>query len=146
MDSAMTAGEITLALAVILVLLALAAMVLRTRAIGRDGNLAVMAVRYPGASWRTGMVRYRHDRLEWFSFRSMTMSPRRTWARGDFFLGSRAQLADGDRPAALSGDAVSVGVRCGEEVFTIAMAPGDYTAMRSWSESAPPGLHADALV
>ena len=48
MDSAMTAGEITLALAVILVLLALAAMVLRTRAIGRDGNLAVMAVRYPG--------------------------------------------------------------------------------------------------
>ena len=87
MDSAMTAGEITLALAVIVVLLALAAMVLRTRAIGRDGNLAVMAVRYPGASWRTGMVRYRHDRLEWFSFRSMTMSPRRTWARGDFLLG-----------------------------------------------------------
>ena len=57
-----------------------------------------------------------------------------------------AQLADGDRPAALSGDAVSVDVRCGEEAFTIAMAPGDYTAMRSWSESAPPGLHADALV
>lgn len=146
MDAAMTAGEIMLALAVIVVLLGLGAMVLRTRTLARDGNLAVMAVRYPGQAWRTGMVRYRHDRLEWFSFRSITTSPRRTWARGDFFLGSRAALEDSDRPSALSGDAVSVDVRCGEESFTIAMAPGDYTAMRSWSESAPPGLHADALV
>ena len=36
-------------------------------------------------------------------------------------------------------DAVAVDVECGVERFSIAMAPADYTALRSWSESAPPG-------
>lgn len=141
MNDAMTASELMFALAVIAVLLGLATMVLRTRALAREGNLAVMSVHRPETGWRTGMVRFRADRLEWFSFRTLRFSPQRTWPRGDFVLGSRNTMDADERPRSMTGDAVSVEVQCGAESFRIAMAPGDYTALRSWSESAPPGLH-----
>lgn len=141
MSDALTAGEIVLASAVIAVVVALGAMVYRTRSLSREGNLAVLATKYPNGSWRTGMVRYRPDRLEWFSFRTLRFSPERIWPRGEFVLGSRNPLDDSQLPRAMSGDAVAVDVECGREKFSIAMAPGDYTALRSWSESAPPGVH-----
>lgn len=140
MTEALTAGEIVLALAVIAVLVGLGAMVYRTRTLSREGNLAVLATRYPNGSWRTGMVRYRPDRLEWFSFRTLRFAPERIWRRGEFVLGSRNPLDESQLPRAMSGDAVAVDVECGAEKFSIAMAPADYTALRSWSESAPPGL------
>ena len=143
MNEAITAGEIILALAVICVVGGLAALFYRTRALGREGNMAVMAIRYPGGAWRTGMIRYRSNRLEWFSFRSLTTKAEHSWERGDFYLGSRKPLEQQELPRAMSGDAVSVDVECEGERFAIAMAPGDYTALRSWSESAPPGLHTD---
>ena len=143
MSDALTAGEIVLVAAVLAIVGALGAMVYRTRTLSREGNLAVMATRYPRGSWRTGMVRYRGDRLEWFSFRSVRLRPERSWPRGNFVLGSRHPMAADELPRAMTGDAVLVEVECGPERFSIAMSPGDYTALRSWSESAPPGLHAD---
>lgn len=143
MNDALTVAEILLIAAVCAVLGGLAFLVFRTRSLGRDGQLAVLALRYPGGPWRTGMVRYRAHRLEWFSFRAVRMAPQRSWERGEFVLGSRNRLEAGEIPRSMSGDAVSVEVECGPEKFTIAMAPNDYTALRSWSESAPPGLHAD---
>lgn len=140
MSDALTAGEIVLALAVIALLVGLGAMVYRTRSLSREGNLAVMATRYPNGSWRTGMVRYRPDRLEWFTFRTLRFTPERIWKRGEFVLGSRNALDSSELPRAMTGDAVAVDVECGVERFSIAMAPADYTALRSWSESAPPGL------
>lgn len=140
MNDALTAGEIFILLAVCVVVGALCAMVYRTRALSRSGNLAILATRFPRGQWRTGMVRYRADRLEWFTFRSLRFRPERTWRRGEFVLGSRSSLEGEALPRAMTGDAVSVDVECGGERFQIAMAPGDYTALRSWSESAPPGL------
>lgn len=142
MADTVTAGEVLLALAVIGVLASVGGMTYRTYALGREGNLAVMATRYPRGNWRTGMVRYRPDRLEWFTFRSLRLRPERTWQRGEFVLGSRRALGQGDLPRAMTGDAVSVDVEYDGQTFTIAMAPGDYTALRSWSESAPPGSRA----
>lgn len=143
MSNAMTGGELILGLCVIAILVGLGAMVYRTRALSRTGNLAVLATRHPGGSWRTGMVRYRPDKLEWFSFRSLRFTPERVWDRGEFILGSRNTLSSDQLPRAMTGDAVSVDVEYGPQRFSIAMAPVDYTALRSWSESAPPGLHAD---
>ena len=140
MSDALTVGEIVLALAVTALLVGLGAMVYRTRSLSREGNLAVMATRYPNGSWRTGMVRYRPDRLEWFTFRTLRFTPERIWKRGEFVLGSRNTLESSELPRAMTGDAVSVEIECGAEHFSIAMAPADYTALRSWSESAPPGL------
>lgn len=143
MNDALTAGEIALALVVIALLLGLGGMVYRTRRLSREGNLAVMATKNPNGNWRTGMVRFRHDKLEWFSFRSISFKPERVWWRGEFFLGSRVAMQSSEIPRAMSGDAVQVDVRCGDQKFAIAMAPNDYTALRSWSESAPPGFRTD---
>ena len=143
MTYALTAAEIILVLVVSVVLLGLAFLVYRTRLLSREGQLAVLALKFPRGNWRTGMVRYRPDRLEWFSFRTIRMVPQFTWERGEFYLGSRQPLPAGEVPRAMSGDAVRVDVACGAQEFSIAMAPHDYTALRSWSESAPPGLHAD---
>ncbi|WP_346030018.1 DUF2550 family protein, partial [Dermacoccus barathri] len=120
MSDALTAGEIVLALAVIALLVGLGAMVYRTRSLSREGNLAVMATRYPNGSWRTGMVRYRPDRLEWFTFRTLRFTPERIWKRGEFVLGSRNTLGSSELPRAMTGDAVSVEIECGAEHFSIA--------------------------
>ena len=142
MNNALTAAEIVVAAAVVGAVTGLAFLVYRTRSLGREGQLAIMAIRFPRGNWRTGMVRYRADRLEWFAFRSLGQTPERTWDRGEFYLGSRQLLRAEETPRAMTGDAVSVDVEYGAQRFSIAMSPGDYTALRSWSESAPPGLHA----
>lgn len=143
MHEALTAAEVLLFAAVSVVFLGLAFLMYRTHTLSKDGQLAVLALRFPGENWRTGMVRYRANRLEWFAFRTMRLTPDYTWDRGEFYLGSRNPLDAHEVPRAMSGDAVAVEVQCAQQSFTIAMSPHDYTALRSWSESAPPGLYAD---
>ena len=61
--------------------------------------------------------------------------------RGDLDLGAPQPLTR-NKPIAII-DPVRVECTVGGDTFLIAIAPGDYTALRSWSESAPPGRNAN---
>ena len=51
----------------------------------------------------------------------------------------RAGSTRGTKPSALIHQAVGVGCAHEGDRFELAMAPGPYTALRSWLEAAPPG-------
>ena len=91
--------------------------------------------------WQLGMARLTISSAQWFTVIGLSLRPRSVWRRGDFDLGPPTTV-EGICPVAV---VVPVQVDCfvaGEQV-RIALAEGDYTALRSWSESAPPGLNAN---
>lgn len=124
----------------LLVVLGLAALVLRRRLIARGEPLAMVAVQR-GDGWKLVMTRFSIDAVQLYSVIGVGIRPRTVWRRGDLDLGAPAPLTR-NRPIAIT-DPVQVECTVGRERFVIAIAPGDYTALRSWSESAPPGLNAN---
>lgn len=129
-----------LACIALLIALGLAAMVLRRRLIARGEPLAMVALRR-GDGWRLGMTRFSTDSVQWFTVIGVGLRPRCVWRRGELDLGAPTPVTRA-KPVAMI-DPVQVECTIGEERFLIAVAPGDYTALRSWSESAPPGLNAN---
>jgi hypothetical protein len=124
----------------LLVVLALVALVVRRRVIARGEPLAMVAVRR-GDGWKLSMTRFSTDSVQLFAVIGVGVRPRSVWRRGELELGAPAPLTR-NKPIAII-DPVQVECAVGAEKFLIAIAPGDYTALRSWSESAPPGLNAN---
>lgn len=124
----------------LLIALALASLVLRRRLIARGEPLAMVAVRR-GEGWKLRMTRFSTHSVQGFSVIGVGLRPRFVWRRGNLDLGAPATLTR-NKPVAIA-DPVEVECTVGDERFLIAIAPGDYTALRSWSESAPPGLNAN---
>ncbi|AKU17508.1 DUF2550 family protein [Luteipulveratus mongoliensis] len=132
-------GEILAGLLVLLVLICLA-LVLRRRAISRGGPMMLMA-RQKGSGWTLGLARVTASEVAWFPLIGVTVRPRARWIRGDIDLGAPKPIGHG-RPVAMA-DPVSVNCTSGDRDFTIALSSADYTALRSWAESSPPGLNAN---
>lgn len=123
-----------------LVAVAVVAFVLRNRSIGR-GHTAYLVAVQKGPHFRLGQAQVSTSSVRWFGMRSMSVRPSQVWRRGDLELGP-------PRPAPKNSsmvltDPVRVTCRIDDRTFEIAMNNADYTALRSWSESAPPGIHAD---
>jgi hypothetical protein len=129
-----------IACAVIVIVLGLVSLVARRRLIARGEPLAMVALQR-GEGWKLGMTRLTTDNVQWFAVIGIGLRPRCVWRRGELDLGSPAPLTR-NKPIAMI-DPVQVDCTTGAEHFRIAIAPGDYTALRSWSESAPPGLNAN---
>lgn len=131
-------------LALILILLALvgaaAAVVLRNRTIGRGTTAYLVAVQHNGRS-RLGQALVSTTDVRWFLMRSVSLRPSCVWPRGEIELGPPRPLPGGASAHLM--DPVRVSCRIGERNFDIVMNNVDYAALRSWSESSPPGVRAD---
>lgn len=131
-------GEI---LGVILVLMALASagLIVRRNAIARGGPMVLMSVRTdPDASWRTGMARVGNDEVAWFPIIGVRVRPSLSWQRGSLELGP--PQAPDQRPVSMT-DPVQVSFMAQDAQVDVVVPRSGYTTVRSWSESAPPGLN-----
>ncbi len=133
-------AAVGLACLLLLVVLGLASLVVRRRLIARGEPLAMVAVQR-GEGWKLSMTRFSTDSVQLYAVIGVGVRPRAVWPRGDLDLGAPTPLKR-NKPIAII-DPVQVECTVGGERFLIAIAPGDYTALRSWSESAPPGLNAN---
>lgn len=133
-------AAVGLACLLLLCVLALAALVVRRRLIARGEPLAMVAVQR-GEGWKLAMTRFSTDSVQLYAVIGAGVRPRSVWRRGDLDLGAPHPLTR-NKPIAIL-DPVQVECAVNGERFLIAIAPGDYTALRSWSESAPPGLNAN---
>lgn len=131
---------IFLAVLIVLVALAVTALVLRNRTIGRGNTSYLVSVQY-GGRHRMGQALVSTSNVRWYVMRSLSVRPTYVWRRGDLELGPPRPLAARRSPYLT--DPVRVGCKIGDHDFEITMNNADYAALRSWSESAPPGIHAD---
>ena len=143
MPSALASLEIVLVVVLVLVLLGIAAVFVRRRAIARGTTLTLCGLRSDGSvRWRLGLARLGGTELEWFALVGATLRPAQTWTRGGLDLAAPVVLQGLDRIDLLPD---AVGVQCSHEgdEFDLALQPPAYTALRSWLESAPPGSRRD---
>lgn len=115
--------------------------VARRRYIIRGHWGMILAIRQ-GDHWRAGMVRTAADRIEWFSLRGVRLRPTYSWARNEFDLGAPVRSPEPILPLS---DPVQLDCKLGGKPFRIAVSRYDYTALRSWSESSPPGLRSGVV-
>ncbi len=137
MDTTVQAGELVL-LSVLLLLLASVAFIwLRRRFIAEGRPLLFCAMRTEAEPrWRLGLVRFRGDRLEWFSVAGPRVGPEQSWIRHQLDLGTPRRLDD-----EIPGLPEAVAVPTGTAGAELAMHPASYTAIRAWHESSPPGFN-----
>lgn len=133
-------AAVGLACVLLLIVLGLVMLVVRRRLIARGEPLAMVALER-GDGWKLGMTKLTTDSVLWFAVIGFSLRPRCVWRRGELDLGTPGPVTRA-KPLAII-DPVQVDCLTGSEQFRIAIAPGDYTALRSWSESAPPGLNAN---
>lgn len=131
---------IVLAVLLLLAAAAVSALVVRNRTIGRGNTSYLVSVHY-GGRHRMGQALVSTSSVRWFVMRSFSVRPTYVWRRGELELGPPRPLAARRSPYLT--DPVRVSARMGNEDFEITMNNVDYAALRSWSESAPPGIHAD---
>lgn len=129
-----------LGIVVALLVVALVAFVVRNRSINR-GRTAYLVALQTGGHYRLGQVQVSTSSVKWFPMRSLSMRPAHVWRRGDLDLGAPRKAPKTSYISIT--EAVRVGCTAGSDTFEITLNMADYTALRSWSESAPPGIHAD---
>lgn len=131
---------LALAIMALLVMVAISALIIRNRTIGRGSTSYLVSVHY-GGRHRMGQALVSTSSVRWFMMRSVSVRPTYVWRRGELELGPPRPLAARRSPYLT--DPVRVSARMGEEDFEITMNNVDYAALRSWSESAPHGIHVD---
>ena len=127
---------------VVLVLLVGVALVVRRRAISRNGGTFELSYRArptrAGRGWVLGIGRYTGDVLEWFRIFSLSPRPRRTWSRGDLtFAGRRDPI--GIEQMSLYTDHLVVTCSTPNGPVELAMSLPSLTGFQSWLEAGPPG-------
>lgn len=128
-----------------LVVLALAATYARRRTISRGRLLILCGWRANRRNrWRLGLMRLGSTRLEWYTLLGLTSRPRHQWDRVALELDAPAEPRRTDR-IDLIPDAAPVQCTYSGGRFELALPPSAYTALRSWSEAAPPGSTADVV-
>lgn len=137
--SPILSAEIVLGMLLVGVVLPLTFIFIRRRVLASGPPLVLCAVRRdPSAAYSLGLLRFGGETLEFFGLFGPSLRPRRTFERGRFDLDSPSVAT-----TQIAGipDAVEVGCYYGTERFGMALAPGAYTAVRTWLESAPPGYN-----
>ena len=144
MPTALLSAEIAVGVLLVLLLAFIVATYARRRVISRGAILFVPCGWRANRRnrWRLGHLRLDNTRLEWFSLLGLSARPQRGWDRVGVDLEAprprrRSDLID-FMPDALPVACVDNGVP-----FELALTPGAYTALRSWSEASPPGSAAN---
>lgn len=143
MPTALVSAEIVVGLPILLALVALTATYARRRTIARSRLLVLCGWRADrNASWRLGLMRLGSTRLDWFTLLGLSTRPRHRWDRVRLQLEAPMESRRSDR-IDLIPDAAPVRCTYGEGQFELALPQSAYTALRSWSEAAPPGSTAN---
>jgi hypothetical protein len=133
-------SELLIGACVLTVVLFLAWTFLRRRIIARGMALTLCAMRDVGqSSCRFGLSSYGSRQVEWFPLGGLRVRPSRRWERTRLEIGAPRRLDPREKPTALIHPAVGVGCAHDGDRFELALAPGPYTALRSWLEASPPG-------
>lgn len=137
--SPLVTAEIVAGTLVLLAVMGLAFIFVRRRLLAAGSPLMLCALRERGSTgFRLGLARFAGQRLEWFTLIGPSLRPRRAWERCRLEL--EAPSAPHEVLAGLP-DGVTVTCHHGTDSFVLGLAPGSYTAVRSWLESAPPGFN-----
>ena len=126
----------------VLLLLYVAALVLRRRWISRHGGTFEFSIRVrsarAGRGWLLGVGRYSGGELAWFRIFSLAPLPRFVYHRSELeYVGRRD--AEGVEAYSLYSGHIVVTCRTPEGLQEMAMSPGALTGFLAWLESAPPG-------
>ncbi len=136
MGEFLISAEVVLAALLVCLVLLVGWIVVRRMLITRDHLMILMAQRH-GDLWVMGMARSTAQTVEWFPVLGIGLRPRRVLHRRDVEVGPPESVRG--VPNVIS-DPVSVKCRVDDDVvWEFALSRGDYTQLRSWSESSPPG-------
>lgn len=138
MDELVVTGEILGGL-LLLVAIIVGLLLMRRGQIARGGPMVLMSLRRDDA-WRAGMARVGVTDIAWFPLFGVRLRPTRQWARGQLVLGAPEKPPH--RPTSMA-EPVLVSFDQNADTVEVLLSRADYTAVRSWSESAPPGLNAN---
>ncbi len=129
-------------LVLLLVLLYGIALVVRRRALSRNGGTFELSYRSrpakAGRGWLLGLGRYSGDRLEWFRIFSLAPRPKVVWDRADLeFTGRRDPV--GVEELSLYSDHLVVQCATPTGLLELAMSQGSLMGFQSWLEAMAPG-------
>jgi hypothetical protein len=144
MPTALLSVEIAVAVVLLLLAVFLATTYARRRVISRGAILFVSCGWRANRRnrWRLGHLRLGNTKLEWFSLLGVSARPQRGWDRVSVDLESPRAVRRSDVIDFMP-DAVPVPCTDNGVSFELALTPGAYTALRSWSEASPPGSTAN---
>lgn len=118
------------------------ALVVRRRALARQGGTFELSYRArstkAGRGWLLGLGRYSGENLEWFRIFSLAPRPKRVWDRADLEYAGRRE-PEGVEELSLYADHVVVACSTPHGDLELAMSPDSLTGFQSWLESMPPG-------
>ncbi|WP_068397179.1 DUF2550 family protein [Kribbia dieselivorans] len=109
----------------------------RQRLISANKPMMLCALHEPGSPWRLGFARMGPTTLDWYAAVGVRLKPNRHWSRAGLVVGLPTDVSE---PAG-SPDQVIITLEGAGEPADLALARGDYFAMRSWVESPPPGYN-----
>jgi hypothetical protein len=140
MPTAVLSAEIAVGALLLLFLVFLVATYARRRVISRGAILFVPCGWRANRRnrWRLGHLRLDNTRLEWFSLLGFSARPQRGWDRVGVDLDAPRSVRRSDLIDFMP-DAVPVPCSAPGQRFELGLTPGAYTALRSWTEAAPPG-------
>ncbi|MBT8226446.1 MAG: DUF2550 domain-containing protein [Dactylosporangium sp.] len=130
-------------IALLALLLALAVLFGRRRAIARGGGTIHLSLRLttlvPGRGWATGVGRFVGDELRWYRMFSFSIRPRKVLHRHDLAV-ARRRAPDERERMVLPGNWTIVCCTNRQGTVEIAMALGTLAGFLSWIEASPPGV------
>lgn len=119
------------------------ALVLRRRALSRNGGTFELSCRVRtdrvGRGWVLGLGRYAGEDLEWFRVFSLRPRPHRVWPRKGLAFTGRREAQGSIEQMSLYADHVIVRCTIDARPLELAMSPSSLTGFQSWLESGPPG-------
>lgn len=117
-------------------------LVVRRRALSRNGGTFELSVRMKtersGHGWVLGLGRYSGEQLEWFRIFSLSPRPKRAWTRSELEYGWRRPPA-GPESVSLYAGHVVVDCATADGSVELALSPSSLMGLQAWLEAAPPG-------
>jgi hypothetical protein len=131
-----------LLIAVAVVVVGMAVLSIRRRALSRGGGTVELSLRLKdraeGRGWVLGVGRFDGDSLQWYRVFSLAMRPRRTLSRRDLSVQARREPTGSERFALLAG-AVVMECHSSAGPVDLAMGTSAVTGFLAWLEATPPG-------
>ncbi|MCE1179944.1 MAG: DUF2550 domain-containing protein [Micrococcales bacterium] len=138
--SPIVATEVAVGAVILLAVLVVAFVFVRRRAIQSGHILVLCAVRTPARPrWRLGYLRFGKSTLGWFSVAGPSLRPVREWPRSVVELSAPQPLEEPVPGLADTAVRVAVDAPGAPAGIELALSLNAYTALRSWTESQPPG-------